>query len=103
MGFKRFFHSYFLHEIMKFLTICWSMGFTVILCFIWWSAFFNGDVVTVTINEYGEKRLEMILGFIFIPMMFYGFYWYLKEFSGKKRRLRKSLIHALSLEKTESL
>jgi apolipoprotein N-acyltransferase len=103
MGFRRFYKSYFLHETLKLLTICWSMGFTVIICFIWWWAFFNGDETLVTINRYDEKWFELVLGLILIPMMFYGFYWFLKDFAAKKRRLRKSVRWFMSLEKVETL
>lgn len=79
------------------------MGFTVIICMIWWIAYFNNDRVMVTINMVGERNFEMVLGFVLIPMMVYGFYWFLKDFAAKKRRLRKSVAWFMSLEKEETL
>jgi hypothetical protein len=103
MGFRRFYKSYFLHETLKFLTVCWSMGFTLLIVCMWWLAFFTGDEVVITINHYNEKWLEMVLGFVLIPTMLYGFYWFIRDYAAKKRRLRKSMRWFMSLDRKETL
>jgi hypothetical protein len=103
MGFHRFFRSTFLKELSKAITILWGIGFTIVLWGIWWFAFLNGGNVTITINTIGEMWVEMFIGIVIFPIMVYGAYIELREFSQRKRKIRKSLMWLLSLEKTESL
>lgn len=103
MGFKRFIRSYFFQECTKLLTVGWGVGFTLLLSAIWLSAFRSGGKIIININAIGEMYFELILGLIFIPFMLYGYWLSLKEFESKKRRLRKSVIWFLSLEKVETL
>lgn len=95
--------SLFWHEMIKLLTVAWAMGFTVIICFVWWSAAFNHNTILITINTYGEKFPEMILGFFLIPVMFYGFFLFLMDFAKKRKSIRRSLLLLLNKKRVDTL
>jgi hypothetical protein len=99
----RLFRSLFWHETVKLLTVAWAMGFTVVICYVWWSAAFNGDAILITINQYNEKWTELVLGLIFIPFMFYGFFLFLFDFAKKRKSVRRSLLLLLNKKRVETL
>jgi len=47
--------------LLKIYAIVYPLLILGLLQFTWYSAFFNGDQVTVTINDYGEKWVEFTL------------------------------------------
>jgi hypothetical protein len=79
------------------------MGFTVIICYVWWSAAFNHNTIIITINTYGEKNVELILGLIILPLMFYGFSLFLIDFAKKRKSVRRSLLLLLNKKRIETL
>jgi hypothetical protein len=97
------FRSLFWNEMIKLLTVAWAMGFTVIICYVWWSAFFHNDVILITINTYGEKWIELVMGLIFIPFMFYGLFLFLYDFVRKRKSIRRSLLLLLNRKRVETL
>lgn len=99
----RLFRSLFWHEMVKLLTVAWAMGFTVIICYVWWSAAFNHNSIIITINTYNEKFPELILGSIMIPFMFYGFYLFLMDFVKKRKSIRRSLLLLLNKKRIDTL
>jgi hypothetical protein len=99
----RLFRSLFWHETVKMLTLAIAMGYTVIICYVWWSAAMNHNTILITINTYGEKIPELILGFFLIPFMFYGFYLSLKDFAKKRKSIRRSLLLLLNKKRVETL
>jgi hypothetical protein len=56
-----------------------AYSFAFILCHAWFVAYFNGDYVIVTINQYGEKFPELVLWIILVPIFAYGIYNGLKD------------------------
>lgn len=50
------------------ITFLWS----VILIGLWFTAFFAGDTTVFTINNYGERDIELIMMIVVIPVIIYG-------------------------------
>jgi len=50
------------------ITFAWSF----ILIGLWFTAFFNCDTTVFTINNYGERDIELIMMIICIPIIIYG-------------------------------
>jgi hypothetical protein len=88
---------------IKLLTVAWAMGFTAIICYVWWGAAFNHNSIIITINTYGEKFPEMVLGFFLIPLMIYGFILFIQEFISKRKRIRKSMLALINKERIDTL
>lgn len=50
------------------ITFAWS----IILIGLWFTAFFNGDITIFTINQYGERDIELLMMIVCIPIIIYG-------------------------------
>jgi hypothetical protein len=63
------------------LGIVFPFGFSAILIGVWSAAYQNGGSILVTINQYGEMYLELVLFCLVVPVMLYGIWktgkrWY---------------------------
>lgn len=103
MGFKKFFRSYFFQQFIKLTAFGVSAGLSFLLIAMWCLAFLNGGSIIVNINSYGEMYFELGLNFVLILVIWYGYILALREFQSNKRRLRKSVIWFMSLDKMETL
>jgi hypothetical protein len=61
-------------KIIAILGLGISLGMTILLFITFLAAWFNGNEILVTINSFGEAKVEIILFPIFIALGFYGLY-----------------------------
>lgn len=64
---------------LKVLTALLTMSWTLLMAATWFTAFANGDTVNIRINHYGERDIELIMMFIFIPLTTIGTYLIVKD------------------------
>lgn len=60
--------------IIQLFSLYWTLGISVQLFLIWFCAWLCGGSVMVYINKFGEACPELLLWFITIPVVIYGFY-----------------------------
>jgi len=63
-----------------------SLAMTIVLYLTFLSAWFNGNEILVTINSFGEAKIEIILFPIFIALGFYGLYSAFKSLLINRRK-----------------
>ena len=69
-----------------------AYSFVIVLTYTWFIAFFNGDHVIVTINNWGEKWIELIMFCVLIPLFTYSAFLTFMELRGMKRSARYYLF-----------
>jgi len=60
------------------ILVAYALAFVTLVIWTW--AYLNGEMVTLTINEYGERRLEFYMWIVLIPIMAFGLYRYLQDY-----------------------
>lgn len=79
--------------LVKVYACLFNAGMTILICYTWFGAFFNGDQITVTINDIGEKYPELALWILTAPILLYGTYLIMRKIWDdgwlQRKRLRK--------------
>jgi len=57
-------------SIITLLGVTYNLGLSLLLCYTFYVAFFNGYQTHVTVNDFGEANIEFVL---LIPVMIVGF------------------------------
>ena len=66
--------KYLLIWMIRLGTVLFMFGMTCIIAYTWFGAFFHGDRIMVTINDFGERDVELLLWFVGTPVLLYGTY-----------------------------
>ena len=80
-----------------------AYGFFVLLTYTWFVAFFNGDYVLVSINDWGEKWIELAMFIVIIPIIVYSIFLSLKDLRQMRRQVRYYLFGERKAKKVEWL
>ena len=68
----------------------WIMAFLACnFIFMWFVAFFNGNHVLMTINDYGEANPELVMWILILPVIFYGVFMSAKDMRQLMREAKK--------------
>jgi hypothetical protein len=75
---------------LKMFAIIGTFSQTLVLALTWFTAYFNGDYVIVTINRLGERDPELVMWIACLPLFTYGTWLVMRELwrDGWRRRKR---------------
>lgn len=96
-------HSYILIKFIKMWGIFIAYSFFIVLTWTWFVAFFNGDHVVVSINDWGEKWIELAMFMVIIPILVYSMFLSLKELRKMRKNVRYLLFGETKPKKVEWL
>ena len=85
-------HSYILVKFIKMWGIIIAYSFAIVMSYVWFVAFFNGDMVLITINDWGEKWLELAIFIVAIPLIAYSMFLSFKELRLMRNSIRSRLF-----------
>jgi len=61
------------------LALAFTTTCTILLAWVWWTAYTHGGRVTITVNEYGEQYPELAMWVVVLGVVGVGVYKYFKR------------------------
>jgi hypothetical protein len=62
-------------SLIKTLAVAELVGFSIITFLIWWAAYLNNNRVVITINDFGEAPVELVLWLVSTPILVLGLHY----------------------------